>query len=861
MTPRVLERQGELRRRWIVVASGLFVAAMIASTAHDLWSSRREAQRQAEQEIGALARVLAEQTRRSLQAVDVMLREIADARRTSTPRDGADQALRAYLEHQRGDLGDVSSVFLAGMDGRLLASSDDVPAAPGSVAESRAFRRVKAGENSAVDRVWRAPHDGRWHLPILHRVERADGRFDGVAVALLDVDYFERFYADVKVGDGSVVALTGSDGTLVARQPSHDDAVGQPVAGWSRGLDSNPAPRRFVSRLDHVERLGVAQPVPGYALHVLVARDVDLVFAPWREAAWGSVLRTTLLCAAAIGLVAVVLRQLQRLETARASLAESERALRASEERYALAVAGANEGLWDWDLATDQVFFSERAQEACALPPGETVRPRRAWLALLHHHPEDRPRMRTALVEHLHGRAPHFDVEMRLIRPGRGGGPHEADDWVWVRQRGLLVRDERGRPRRMAGSIEDVTARKREEAQREQLEGRLRTAQKLEAMGTLAGGIAHDFNNILGAILGYAELARGQVAPGSALQDQLDGVMSGGLRAKSLVQRILAFSRSGLGERVPVHVQSVVEEALDLLEASLPAGIALRRDLRAGDAALVGDPAQIHQVVMNLGTNAMQASRSPGVVSVRLAPHAMERARQLTSGELPAGDYIELVVHDEGTGIEPGQIDRIFDPFFTTKGVGVGTGLGLSLVHGIVSELRGAIDVRSDPGRGSTFTVLLPWAGQVTADPRQGERDASLPRGDGQCVLVVDDEAALVELGEETLAALGYEPVGYTSGVAALRAFEQAPDRFDVVLTDEAMPQLTGTQLAAEVRRLRPDVPVLLMTGYVSPTLAERVQALGLYDVLAKPLVARDIARALAEALNASDGPTRAGNP
>ena len=153
MTPRVLERQGELRRRWIVVASGLFVAAMIASTAHDLWSSRREAQRQAEQEIGALARVLAEQTRRSLQAVDVMLREIADARRTSTPRDGADQALRAYLEHQRGDLGDVSSVFLAGMDGRLLASSDDVPAAPGSVAESRAFRRVKAGENSAVTRV------------------------------------------------------------------------------------------------------------------------------------------------------------------------------------------------------------------------------------------------------------------------------------------------------------------------------------------------------------------------------------------------------------------------------------------------------------------------------------------------------------------------------------------------------------------------------------------------------------------------------------------------------------------------------------------------------------------------------------
>ena len=277
--------------------------------------------------------------------------------------------------------------------------------------------------------------------------------------------------------------------------------------------------------------------------------------------------------------------------------------------------------------------------------------------------------------------------------------------------------------------------------------------------------------------------------------------------------------------------------------------MSLRRDLRAGDAAIVGDPAQIHQVVMNLGTNAMQASRSGGVVSVTLAPRTLDRPLQATSGELPAGVYLELVVRDEGTGIEPAQLERIFDPFFTTKPVGVGTGLGLSLVHGIVAELHGAIDVQSEPGRGSTFTVLLPWSGSVTVDPRRSDRAATLPRGDGQRVLLVDDEAALVSLGEEMLAALGYEPVGYTSSVAALRAFEQRPQRYDAVLSDETMPQLTGSQLAAVVRRVRPELPVLLMSGYVSPALAERALELGVRDVLAKPLVARDIAHALADAL------------
>jgi signal transduction histidine kinase/ActR/RegA family two-component response regulator len=690
------DRQGVARRRWIIGASTLFIATMIGSTAHDLWTSRREAERQAEQEIVVLARVLAEQTRRSLQAVDVMLREIADTHAAGQLPAVGSPRLGDYLELQRRQEGDIASVFLTDAQGRLLAVSGSAPPAPEGIGRWPGFERLKgdAAATTVVEQA-RATPQGRWSLPLLRRLAARNHRFDGSVGALLDTRYFEHFYADAGLGEGQVVALINNDGSLVARHPRREHAVGQPVGGWALGLrasDSTPLPRRFYSHQDHVERLGVTQPVAGYALNVVVARDTGLVFAAWREAAWGSVLRTALLCAAALGLLAVVLRQLQRLEASR-------------------------------------------------------------------------------------------------------------------------------------------------------------TSQKLEAMGTLAGGIAHDFNNILGAILGYAELAHAQAEPGSTLQQHLDGVMGAGLRAKSLVQRILAFSRSGMGERQPVHVGALVDEALDLLAATVPSGVRLERDLRVGDAALLGDPAQIHQVVMNLGTNALQASRAPGVVSVTLAPRTLAAPRRATSGNLPPGDYLELVVRDEGTGIERGQIERIFDPFFTTKAVGVGTGLGLSLVHGIVTELQGAIDVQSEPGRGSVFTVLLPWQGQTTDDPRGTQGDDSLPRGEGQRVLIVDDEAALVALGEEALAALGYEPVGYTSSEEALQAFERDPQRFDALLTDETMPTLTGSQLAAAVRRLRPELPVLLMSGYVGPAVAARAQALGVHEVLAKPLVARDIALALAGAL------------
>jgi PAS domain S-box-containing protein len=403
------------------------------------------------------------------------------------------------------------------------------------------------------------------------------------------------------------------------------------------------------------------------------------------------------------------------------------------------------------------------------------------------------------------------------------------------------------------GIYRDITQRKRaEEAQRarererEEMQRQLQQAAKMEAIGRLAGGIAHDFNNILGAILGYGELAQKNLE-GRAVRRHVDQVMQAGARGKGLVERILAFSRSGLGERVPVHVQSVVEETLEILAASLLPQVRLEKRLDAGDTAVVGDATQLHQVAMNLCTNALQAMEHGGVLTVVLDRESVPERRLLSHGTLLPGPYVRLSVSDTGSGIAPAVLERMFDPFFTTKGVGDGTGLGLSLVHGIVADFGGAIDVTTQAGAGTTFTVWLPASGET---PRLlAEPVGELPQGNGETVMIVDDQRSLVALAEETLAELGYEPAGFDSSVAALQAFRAEPQRFDLVLTDETMPDMSGVELVREIRRVRPELPIVLMSGYSGAQLTERARAAGAGEVLRKPLVRRDIAEALARAL------------
>jgi len=513
-------------------------------------------------------------------------------------------------------------------------------------------------------------------------------------------------------------------------------------------------------------------------------------------------------------------------------------ALRASEERYSLAMEASEEGHFDWNVRTDEIFVSAHIKKVFGFPLDAEFHTRNDLIARIPYHPDDAPWLITMAHDTLAGSALAHEFEYRLVRNGK---------IQWLQARWKIMRDAAGAAQRVIGVVTDVTERKRAAEELTAMERTLRQAQRLEAMGTLAGGIAHDFNNILGAILGFGEMAMRDAPNGSRLWRDLDCIMEAGERGRALVDRVLAFSRSSVGARAPVHVERVVREALDQIAAKLPANVTLHAKLHAERAAIQGDATQVHQLLMNLATNAIQAMATGGTLRVSLRVERIEQPRAPTIGTLAPDEYLVLQVADTGSGISTDVLERMFDPFFTTKEVGTGTGLGLSIVHSIVTELEGAIDVASMVGAGSTFTIYLPRAGDaVDEDP---DEELAPPRGDGQCVLVVDDEEPLVKLATRTLEQLGYAPVGFTSSRAALAAFRADPQRFDAIITDERMPGLAGSALIRELRGIRDNIPVVLMSGYLGDAVARQAREAGAEEVLRKPLSARDLAASLARVL------------
>lgn len=422
--------------------------------------------------------------------------------------------------------------------------------------------------------------------------------------------------------------------------------------------------------------------------------------------------------------------------------------------------------------------------------------------------------------------------------------PDHDSRWRWVRWRGNAASSADGHVERVAGVAFDITAEREQLAQQERLEAQLVQSRKLEALGTLAGGVAHDFNNVLAALLGYAELAQQSAPQGSLLARQLERVVQAGLRGKAVVARILSFSRGASPRSDSVFaVQPLARQVIDLLAPTMPAGVHV--ELAFDDTPLYtrGDATLCFEAVMNLCTNALQAMPEGGLLTLAVThAQAPEGGRLVSHGVLPAGEFAEVRVQDSGTGIAPEIMERLFEPFFTTRGQR-GTGLGLSVVRGVVDEAGGAVDVRSVPGQGSCFSLYFP----LHAAPDDVDTlPFDVPLGEGQCVLVLDDDPALVALAEETLARLGYEPVGFDDPMQALDAVGAEPARFDAVLSDEIMPGLDGTGFARRVHELRPDLPVLIVSGFGGPGLAERAAQAGVRQVLAKPLAQADLARALA---------------
>lgn len=400
--------------------------------------------------------------------------------------------------------------------------------------------------------------------------------------------------------------------------------------------------------------------------------------------------------------------------------------------------------------------------------------------------------------------------------------------------------------------VRDISERRQIERERHEMEAHLHQAQKLEAIGTLAGGIAHDFNNLLAPIIGYAELALGSIKPRNPAEHSLGQILTAALRARDLVKQILAFGRYGQEQlRKPVEISSIITEASKLMRASLPASIEIRQNLHEG--AAMADATQIHQVFINLCTNAGHAMEDRGILEIDLSPVDLTENDLAASNiiDLKPGPFLRLNVSDNGCGIDAATMERIFDPYFTTKGVGKGSGLGLSVVHGIVKRHEGAITVRSRLNEGTTFSIFLPRLDLRALKP--GAMSEHLPTGTER-IMLVDDESVVIEIGTKMLERLGYSVVPKVDCLDALNTFRSKPNSFDLIITDYTMPNMTGIDFAGEILRIRSGMPIILCTGFSAQANEETAREAGIAGFTLKPLNVKQLAELVRNVLDSNGG-------
>ncbi|MBK9990023.1 MAG: PAS domain-containing protein [Verrucomicrobia bacterium] len=503
----------------------------------------------------------------------------------------------------------------------------------------------------------------------------------------------------------------------------------------------------------------------------------------------------------------------------------AEDSLRESADRFRQMAENIDEIFWLTSVHDHRILYINPAYERIWGSSCESLYAKpETWADAIH--PDDRARVLAAAEARKIGDG--YTENYRILRPDK--------QVRWILVRVFPVHDSMGQSYRMVGIATDITERRK-------LEEQFRNAQKMEALGTLAGGIAHDFNNIIGAIMGYTELAK-MDSPQPAVQSCHNEILSACGRAGDLVRQILAFSKQREQQRRPLQLWQTVAEATRLLRAVLPATVDFQIELDRASPTVLADPTQIHQVVMNLCTNAQHAMASKvGKLSVSVKTfQADEPFIKMHEGASP-GRYACLTVSDSGHGMEQNVIDRIFEPFFTTKAPGVGTGLGLSVVHGIVQGHDGVITVESKLGEGTTFRVYFP-ENDKAADEEPTKIDW-IAQGHGQRILVVDDEEALARMVGKALTKLGFKPETINDPVAALAKFRLAPENYDLIITDLTMPHMTGLEFAASALSAKPQIKTLLMTGFADNLTEKELAAAGIVEVLRKPITLNDLGRAI----------------
>ncbi len=508
---------------------------------------------------------------------------------------------------------------------------------------------------------------------------------------------------------------------------------------------------------------------------------------------------------------------------------QAQESLRESEERFRQMAENINEVFWMKDIRTGKIIYASPAYEDIwQQPVSDLYENPEKWTEYIH--PDDLEIVNSNTEKQAEGYFTH--EEFRIIL---------ADGSVrWIANRSYPIRNKKGKIYRVTGIAENITGMKHAVEEKMKFEDQFRQAQKMEAIGVLAGGIAHDFNNILFPLIGFAEMSQEEVPEDSPAQEYLKEVLDGANRAKELVRQILTFSRKDKHEIQPVKVQLILKEVLKLTRSTLPTTIEIRQNVDSNCGMILANPTHIHQVIMNLVTNAYQAMQERyGILEINLKQVDSEYG-EIKDLNVKPGQYVCLTVADTGTGIDKAVLEKIFDPYFTTKEKGRGTGLGLSVVSGIVKSCGGEITVNSIPGKGTGFDIYLP----VTEEESDISEEVSAEplRKGTEHILIVDDQDSIIRVQKNILEQLGYHVTALYSSTEALETFRANPDKFDLVVTDMTMPDITGDQLAKELINIRNDIPVIICTGHSDLISEEKATAMGARGFIMKPVTKKQFA-------------------
>ncbi len=526
------------------------------------------------------------------------------------------------------------------------------------------------------------------------------------------------------------------------------------------------------------------------------------------------------------------------------STRETEVALRESERKYRLLADNATDIIWTTDLHGGYTFISPAIESALGfrfqtgLTCTDLLTPESNALFMKTVEEKLAEDSRTPIEQR---RNEPMVLELEAIK---SDGSH-----CWFEVTSRLLRNElNGEPIGLIGVSRDIFERRQIMAEREKLQVQVARSQKMDALGTLAGGIAHDFNNILAIILGNIEMARTDLPSDSEVHEELEQVYLASMRAKDLVGQILAFSRWSELKKQPVSMQLILREALKMLRASLPSTISMERRIPKETIQVLADPTQIHQVLINLCTNAAHAMKEKGgTLTVALKEVALEQEHVKDCGNIVPGPYALVEISDTGVGISSDIQDRIFDPYFTTKQKGEGTGLGLSVVHGILKSYGGFIKLQSEVGKGTTFSIYFPETSK--SEVSINVQDESIEKG-SERIIFVDDEVGLVNMADRMLRRLGYDVYSFSDSVVALDYFMMNPENIDLVITDQTMPNLKGDELIRRIRKKNPKIPVIMCSGYTENLGSDELKELHINGILKKPITIHELSNAIRTVLN-----------